>query len=327
MTKLLPKSAMAAFVALPLMFWPFPIGPAPGPPAALAPIQTYKIVSYFPVNSKDMWSPWDPTRINADFARLATLHVTAVRIFLQPSEFGYPNPNADMMGELSQVVHMAAQNGMRTYFNLFDGFQNFGDVSGSKTWANAIVSPYGGTANAAALEVFNEINPANLGQVGWARQMIPYVQSLARGTPVGISVNAGWKLKNLKGSLQSKQPDFYSFHYYTSLANAQAHAATDIAGDAANAAPMPLIVGETGFPTWNGVFGVGSGSGSAEESDQSSYIAAVEKASIQVGVGTAGIYTQNDFTSLAVPDLERYFGLYRSDGTAKPAVRVLSTYF
>jgi endo-1,4-beta-mannosidase len=274
-----------------------------------------------------MWSQWNPTTINADFARLSSLHVTAVRIFLQPSEFGYPNPSAGMMNELSQVVHMAAQNGMKTYFNLFDGFKNFGDVSSSMTWAKAVVSPYAGTSDTAAFEVFNEINPSYLGQVTWARQMIPYVQSLARGTPVGISVNAGWKLKNLKGSLQSKQPDFYSFHYYTSLANAQAHAATDIAGDAANAAPMPLIVGETGFPTWNGVIGSGSGSGSQQESDQRSYLSAVQQASIKVGVGTAGIYTQHDFTSLTIPEPERYFGLYRSDGTPKPAVQILSTYF
>jgi hypothetical protein len=325
MTKLLPKSPIAALVALPLIFPLFPPGPAPAP--ALAPIQSYKIVSYFPVNSRGMWSQWNLTTVNADFARLTSLHVTAVRIFLQPSEFGYPNPTAGMMSELSQVVHLAAQNGMKTYFNLFDGFKNFGDISGSKTWAKAVLSPYAGTSNAAAFEVFNEMDPGYLGEVAWARQMIPYVRSLARGTPVGISVNAGWKLRNLKGYLQSNQPDFYSFHYYTSLANAQAHGATDIAGDAANVAPTPLIVGETGFPTWNGVFGIGSGSGSEEESDQSSYLSAVEQASIQVGVGTAGIYTQNDFTSLAVPDQDRYFGLYRSDGTPKPVVQVLSKYF
>jgi len=127
MTRVIPRHATATFFALPLLILPlFPPPPSPGP--VLAPIQTYKIVSYFPVDSRAMWSPWDPNRINADFARLATLHVSAVRIFLQPSEFGYPNPTTDMMGELSQVVQMAAQKGMRTYFNLFDGFQQFGDV-------------------------------------------------------------------------------------------------------------------------------------------------------------------------------------------------------
>ena len=326
MTRVIPRHATATFFALPLLILPlFPPPPSPAP--VLAPIQTYKIVSYFPVNSRAMWSPWDPNRISADFARLATLHVSAVRIFLQPSEFGYPNPTTDMMGELSQVVQMAAQKGMRTYFNLFDGFQQFGDVYGSKTWAKAVVSSYAGSSHAAAFEVFNEITPSNLGAVNWARQMIPYVQSLARGTPVGISVNQGWKLKNLKGQLHAQQPDFYSFHYYTSLYNAKTRAATDIAGDAANAAPKPLIVGETGYPTWNGVFGIGGGSGREQESDQASYISSVEQATLKVGVGTAGIYTQNDFTSLAAHDPERYFGLYRSDGTPKPAVQVLSTYF
>ena len=325
MTKLLSRNATAAVAALAI--WPLTAPPPPPQPAALAQIQTYKIVSYFPVTSRGMWSQWQPAAVNADFKRLASLHVTAVRIFIQPSEFGYPYPSAEMMSDLSNVVQMAAQNGMKTYFNLFDGFKNYSDVAGSTTWARAIVAPYAGSSNAAAFEVFNEINPSNVYAVTWARQMIPFVQGIARGTPVGISVNAGWKLKNLKGGLGQKQPDFYSFHYYTSLYNAQEHAASDISGDASNVAPTPLIVGEMGFPTWNGLFGTSSGSSAAEESDQAAYISAVEQAAMKVGVGTAGIYTQNDFSATNVPDSDRYFGLYRVDGSAKPAVQTVSTYF
>ena len=326
MTKLLSRNAVAGLMTLPFII-PFLQPPQPAQAPVLAPIQTYKMVSYFPIDSRGMWSDWNATAIDNDFSRLASLHATAVRVFLQPSEFGYPNPQPAMLSELAQVVQMAAQHGMKTYFNLFDGFWSFGDIYGSRTWAKAIVAPYAGGAHAAAFEVFNEMNPANTEAVAWASTMIPYIQSIAAGTPVGISVNQGWKLKNLKGSLGSHQPDFYSFHYYTSLENAQDHGASDIAGDAAVAAPHPLIVGETGFPTWNGVFGSGSGSSSAQEADQSSYIAAVEQAAMQVGVGRAGIYTQNDFSSTQIPEDERYFGLYRTDGTPKAAVQTLSTYF
>jgi hypothetical protein len=53
-----------------------------------------KVVSYFPSNAgwTEMWTDWQPARIDADLGRLESLHANTVRAIVQPVLFGYPHP-------------------------------------------------------------------------------------------------------------------------------------------------------------------------------------------------------------------------------------------
>jgi hypothetical protein len=146
---------------------------------------------------------------------------------------------------------------------------------------------------------------------------------------VTVSVT-GWntasELGQLITALGTSQPDFYDIHFYGTppymLSTFQA------AKQMANG--KPLLIGETGYSTdpsnssWLGA----SQSTSTQELRQASYYTYVEKAAKDAGLPPAGSWTLNDFPALPnLSGIEQHFGLYRLDGTPKPAVATLDNAF
>jgi len=276
-----------------------------------------------------MWLSWHPEVIDADLGRSAALHANVVRVIVPTAAFTWPEPSPAMMAELATMVTMAARHGLRVQLTLFDaGFSQWQDFAGSEHWAGSVVGPYAADPRIAFIEVRNEIDPRQTAQIAWVQHMLPYVRSIGRGIPVTVSVcgcdNAG-DLLSLKQQLGSAQPDLYDFHFFAEPGRAPA-----VFADAkAIAAPLPLVVGETGYSTWTdntAVIGV-PWSTAAQEAYQDQYFRTVGLAARAVGLSPPAPWTLNDFTCSSCSASERAFGLYHVDGTAKPAAASVAAMF
>src|SRR5437016_2291688 len=72
-----------------------------------------KLINYYPAHDAqtNLWMRWDPAAIDADFARVVSLHANAVRLILFTPTFGYPDPSATMLDRLAAVIALADAHG------------------------------------------------------------------------------------------------------------------------------------------------------------------------------------------------------------------------
>jgi hypothetical protein len=300
-----------------------------------------KVISYYPATGgwTTMWSNWDPARYRSDLAHIAALGATSVRLIVPADEFGFPEPTEPYVGRLSDLVGIAASQGLTVQLTLFDWLREdeYADIAGSEQWARDLLAPYAGDRRIAFVEVRNEINPNDPQAVAWARELIPYVRdTLLDAVPVTISVAGADPVSSvsaLKAALAGAGPDFYTIHYYggdgdeaywTLLASEQA------------VAPVPLWVGETGYPTStqaSGYFEVPS-TLTAQEAEQVHFLKTVAYAAAELAMPPPGVWTLSDFDAGTIPpgggvqkEPEYDFGLFSTDGSAKPAAAAVRSIF
>jgi endo-1,4-beta-mannosidase len=293
-------------------------------------VSAMRVVSYYPQQNPwgGMWTTWKPSVIDADLGRIAGLGANTVRIFLQPGAFGYPTPQAAIIERLSEFLTMAAAHGLQVQLTLFDTWNDYTDIDGSRTWAAAILDPLRDDTTIAAVELQNEIDPTDATAMAWARAMLPVIRTDA-DRPVTVSVT-GWNtatpLQQLITALDGVKPDFYDLHFYGTppymLPTFQS--AKQIAGGS------PVIIGETGYSTSTNnttILPILSTT-SEQDQEQVTYYTDVERAAYNAGLPRAGIWTLNDFPPMAHVDaIEQNFGLYNLNGTAKPAVALIQSVF
>jgi len=326
------RTAILSFAIIPALFGSSQSGqsdgttstPAPLPASALASV---KMISYFP--SKDpraaMWNNWNPSVIDADLATIAALNANTVRFILQPSAFGYPTPSAVKLARLADAVQMASAHGLRVQLTLFDGWNRYTDLGGSKTWAAGILGRYARDAEIQSIELQNEIDPSNQFAMQWARTMIPYVRGIGGTIPITISSQCCTRnLNNLKAGVGVAPPDFFSFHYYGG------EDAADTLRQARDmVAPRALFIGETGLPS--GSQAPWAAPDPTAEAAQAHFFAAVENEAKVLSLPPAAPWVLQDFASgtllLTTPWSEYHFGLFRTDGSEKPAATWIRNYF
>jgi hypothetical protein len=287
-------------------------------------------ISYYPAQNPwgGMWFVWEPSVMNADLAKIAALGANTVRIFVQPATFGYPVPLSSYESELEEFLAMAASHGLKVQLTLFDLWNDYNDISGSKTWAADILTPLRGNTTIAAVELQNEIDPTYPQAMAWARTMLPIIRTDS-GDPVTLSVS-GWNsatpLQQLITGLDGVKPDFYDLHFYGTPQYMEStfKTAQQIADG------TPLLIGETGYSTYvgNTSWDTSPMTYSQQETAQSYYFYFVETAAKEVGLPAVGIWTLNDFPALLdVDESEQNFGLYTVNGTAKPAAAEVKSLF
>lgn len=307
-----------------------PSGPPVSPASVPATVQGLREVNYYPSTDAwgGMWSSWRPAMIDADMARVASLGANTVRIFIQPATFGYPTPQPQYLSELSQFIAIAASHGLRVHLTLFDGWDNYADIAGSEQWAAAILKPFDADPRVAVVELQNEIDPTDPAAMAWARTMLPVIRADA-GVPVTVSVT-GWNsttaLAELIRALGSSQPDFYDDHFYGNLP----YVASVFSSAEQLAGSKPLFIGETGYstnPLNTSAPGVAP-TVAAHEAAQASFFYQVELAAYNAGLPPAAPWTLYDFApTSSLSPIEQDFGLFRVDGSAKPAVAVIQAAF
>ncbi|TML25568.1 MAG: hypothetical protein E6G32_00205 [Actinobacteria bacterium] len=296
-----------------------------------------RVISYFPADAgwTKMWTDWQPDRVDADLARAASLDANTVRAIVQPDTFGFPHVSSKYAAHLAQFVSLAAAHGLHVQLTLFDWWYRWQDVTGSKVWAAQLLAPYRNDPRIAFVELRNEILPVPV-TFAWARRMIPFVKSVLGDTPVTLSVSgqdAAARLESLVKGLRSVRPDFWDIHAYPSGGEVMYHLITraqSVAG------ATPLWVGETGYPTTTATTGYGGVplTPSAQEAAQAHFFATVSWAAEATGLPPVGVWVLDDMVPNAVPNAvvtdlnpELHFGLFRLDGSAKPAADLVKTVF
>jgi hypothetical protein len=294
-------------------------------------ISNLRLIDYFPSAAGwgSMWTNWNPTRMEADFQKIAGLHANGVRIIVNLPSFGFPKPNATMVNRLAATVRLAAAQGLSSELTLFDGWSSYGDVEESKTWVKEVLAPLHGSTQVAYIDLHNEL-PANTARpaLSWARAMVPYVQSIDGGIPVTVStsISSGTApLKALIHGLAASPPNLYDVHYYGNAADAY-----PVLREAKTlAAGVPLIVGETGFatsPSYGGAQGLEPDESSLE-AFQDYYLRMVENATRALGLPLAAPWILYDMPGQGNTEWGHHIGILHANGTPKAAANALSEIF
>jgi endo-1,4-beta-mannosidase len=307
-----------------------PAGRLPAVPKGPAVLESragdLKEVNYYPAADGHtyMWSRFNPTAIDRDFARIRALGANIVRIFIQPSVFGFPTVRPVMADRLSEVIGLAAKHSLRVHLTLFDWWSRYTDIHGSKEWVSSLLSRYRDDPRIAVVEPQNEIYPQNREAVAWVTTMLPYLSTVMPGTLRTVSTASvpPEVFALFTHELKSSPPDFWDYHYYGPAGDAYSL----LSRIKALAAPRPLFVGETGYST-DGT----PGDQAAQEQAQAAYYRAVFTAAEALGLPTPAPWILNDFSPGAFPpespaahDPAQYgYGLFQLNGTPKPAAVVV----
>jgi hypothetical protein len=285
----------------------------------LAAVKTAKSLNYYPSGAgwSKMWMNWDPARIDADLAKARALGADNVRIIIFPTTFGWPKPYDGYQQRLAQFVNMAAARGMTVKFTLFDWWDGYEEVQNSINWTNTVLKPYRDDKRVLSVELQNEFNAGNSAAVAWARKMVPAMRASFPTMPLTFSVDGTSGIPGMakiKSAMASTPIDYYDFHFY---GNSE-RALSIIKNAQATVAPYPMVIGETGLNTLQNT-----------EGEQAAFLARVFEAAEAAGVQSVAPWTLNDFAQGAIPSsavsripAQYSYGLYRLDGSAKPAAAV-----
>ena len=213
---LLKRGLVLAAVCLVL---PSPAGAEPDVGATVARLDVpgqLRAVSYYPADAgwTQMWEHWRPERIAADLSRLRGLNANTVRVVVPAHFFGYPRPAPEKLRLLRELVGIAASAGLHVHLTLFDWWDEYRDIEGSKRWARAVLTPYVGDRRIAFVELKNELDTTDRAALQWTRELVPWLRSLLRRqTPVTVSVGGttpARRLRPLAAALPAAaRPDFF----------------------------------------------------------------------------------------------------------------------
>ncbi len=299
-----------------------------GPAVLERTVGDLKEVNYFPAAGgwTYMWSRFGPTAIDRDFARIRALGANTVRIFIQPSVFGFPTVRPVMADRLSEVIGLAARHSLRVHLTLFGRWSQYADIGGSKEWVSSLLSRYRDDPRIAVVELQNEVNPQDPEAVAWVRTMLPYLSTVLPATLRTVSTASvpPEEFALFTHELRNSPPDFWDYHYYGPPGDAY----PVLSLIKALAAPRPLFIGETGYST-DGT----PGDQAAQEQAQAAYYRAVITAAAALGLPTPAPWTLNDFFPGAIPPpaagrpAQYGYGLFQLNGTPKPAAAVVRRAF
>ncbi|WP_285555820.1 glycosyl hydrolase [Actinoplanes regularis] len=292
----------------------------------LALVKTAKSINYYPSDAgwSAMWTNFNAAKIEADLTKAKALGADNVRVIVFPTSFGYPKPKADYTANLAKFISIADARGMTVRLTLFDWWSGYGDTAGSVTWAKTVLTPYANDRRVLSVEVQNEFDATNTQAVAWAKKVIPGLRAAVPTMPLTLSVSgtAGITgLSQIRTAFAATPLDYLDFHFY---GNSE-RALTEIRKAQAAAGSLPIVIGETGLST----------AGVDSEGDQAAFLARVFAAARAAKVGSVAPWTLYDFSNGAIPSnsavskipAQYKFGLYRADGSAKPAVNVVKAYW
>ncbi len=296
-------------------------------------LQSLKVINYYPAHDgwTYMWTRWQPQAIDADFARIASANANGVRVIVHPSVFGFPDPEVAQMRKLAEVVSIAERHGLRVQLTLFDWWLDYGKLTESKHWADAILSPYHDDPRIAFIELQNELESADPAALVWARSMIPCVREVAGAIPITISVSGSDSVPGLKRLVDAQLGlDFYDLHYYgkAALAYHTFKQARMVVGS------MPLRIGETGYATYDPEDTSDGTDARWRESAQAVFFRTLALAAQENNLPPVAPWILWDFVPDAVPTTRSTprpslyaYGLLRVDGTEKPAMATIRSIF
>ena len=317
-------------------------------------VQTGKFVlgvNYWPgTTGIQMWSRWDPQQIHKDLTRMAELGMHAHRSFLFLPDF-LPTPhetNPLMLERFQQYLTLCEELGIGTFPSLFVGHMSgqdwdfpwrkgenfYSDPGLLKIEERYITDVVRVGRNSPAIlgwVLSNEIpvfepHASSEEVVAWAARMIHAVKQEDAIHPVSIG-DGCWapevSRRAFNFPLRRLAPlqDFIGLHFYPRMGNPW-HQSFTAAFRLQMAAPWgkPVMIEEFGHSTTMG-----------SELNQAHYY----RTTLYSGLinGSVGAFNWC-FSDIDLPDMPPYnhhpfemrFGLFRSDGTPRPAAKVMQTF-
>jgi hypothetical protein len=276
----------------------------------------------------EFWPNWPAAKVQMDddLDVIAGLGFNTVRIFLHPAVFGYPTPTAEYQGYFAEAVELIDAHGLQAHVNLFDCWWGWADIEGSKSWLAEIVYPYRNDNRIALWELQNEVNrdpghPDWSPVRNWIQELFPYLKQQAGSTPATVSVGDVEWLDDIRDLTYPDVPDIYSLHWYPASLRTWTTPLCGVIDRARELIPDgELLLGEFGFETCT-----------LSEASQRNLYRDVFCCAEEKGVVHLGVWTYSDFPDgteqcepgSAAPPEELHFGLFRLDGSPKPALAIV----
>jgi hypothetical protein len=315
-------------LALAAILFPLFVLSGPASSASLPPI---KEISYYPRSYAwlEFWETWPAAKpeMDADLDLIHDVGANTVRIFVHPHALSYPDPpTKEQKRDFREVIELVEAHGLKAHVTLFDCWWSWDEIDASKAWMADLVAAYRGDPRIAVWELQNEVplydEEGRKNQVvhDWVEALFPYLKQLAGDTPCTVSVSHVEWLADVK-RLTGDRPDLYSLHWYppswltwTSTLTATLQRAKELVNE------DKLLLGEFGIET-----------STFTEATQADLYRDVLYYARQEDIVHLGAWTLHDFPegtkrcdpAKEAPCEERYFGIYREDGTSKPAAQVL----
>ena len=286
------------------------------------PVAQLRIVNYYPAAAgwTRMWTSYSHPRTAADFRAIRSLGANTVRIIVQPQAVGYPRVSSPMLSRFHDMLEMAARDGLSVQLTLFDWWQRYGDLVGSRAWIHSLLAGEGRNPTIALVELQNEIPTSSSAAMSWARAMLPELTKVLPGVPRTLSASGASGLGGVLAVATGMPPtalDVIDVHYYGDPTKA---ALTLVPAQVA-AAGRPVIVGETGRSSY----------GTGGEDAQARYFRALGLVTQRLGLPPPAPWTLSDFYPSASPlrmgSAAYHYGLRRTDGNWKPVASVVRALF
>lgn len=304
-----------------------------------APASQYA-VNYFPIDNSgyQMWSSYNGPQYQADMETVKSLGFNAMRVILAAKSgyFDFSTPSAVELANLTDFYTRSKRVGIALHLALFDYWSSYGLISGSRTWAKAVLGALPDTANIAVIEIQNETRYASTNtysggfdsgwpsgtteynMVGpaaivWAQEMTGYIRSITSDVPVTSSCSYGTAdltayVAAVKNT--SAAPDWYDWHCYSGSSNLVYSALQTVIGIVGD--PPILCIGETGLTS---TFRT-QGTLQAQQA-QSDYIQTVRWSCERLGLPEPSPWILFDMHSSAQFSGGQTFGLFDTSGKAK----------
>jgi len=286
-------------------------------------------VNYYPSESpwRQFWGDFDAEIVSHDLDLVKNLGGNAVRIFLPLEDFLNPETAAQNLTNLTYFLGLAKSKNLWVIPTLFDLKPSFGPGTwaGDTAYLEAVLPVLSGSARIAFVDLKNEVDldfkPHDEAEVrAWLRSMVAIIRVTASDIPISI----GWSSSE-RASVLVDVLDVVSYHEFGSKDDTQAglrraHALAD---------GLPVIVSEVGASAFNAALGF-PGSDTKQSTTLRDRLKPLA-ASDGILIWTLHDFDEVDASVIGLSPwrrkLQSAFGLYRADGSEKPAARAVRQAF
>lgn len=278
-----------------------------------------------------LWEQWDADRVAEDLDRVAALGANVVRVPLPWRNFRRSSPqSAAARAAFQQFVQLAGERGLRVIPILFDEFCKYGKPDGNSCWhdwvwdgetaelAEALPGQYRDSSTIALWEIANE--PAWISsdewtwqgehrrnRLDWLKRAAEHIRRVAPYHPLTVGVSFPHEARDV---IAAGVSETISLHYYPEIHRGRTALADELAG--LSNIHLPILIGEIGASS-SAQFG-------GSEAGQAAFLCDALQLAAHYQAGLLWWHLQ----AWEDQGWESQLGLYRADGSAKPAADIFA---
>jgi hypothetical protein len=279
-------------------------------------------VNYYPRDfaREEIWRQWPEAKqaMAADLERVRGLGANTVRLPVHPNVFGYPQPRSESLDDIEEALALVESFGLRVQLTLFACWWAWGDLEGSRSWLTHILDRFANDPRVVLWELYNEAPLDQPAAREWIRQIFPELKERVPGAAT-VSVNRVDWLADLRELTENNPVDVYNLHWYAHSHSWTRTLPADLDQALTFVNGTDLMLGEFGHSTL-----------AASEARQRDLFRDVLYHASQRSIRHLGVWTLTDFAEgtggcegSPTPDGENYYGLFRRDGSPKPAAELV----